>query len=205
MAKRIKFSDGISDYFQMTTQFERKSRKFATTSTVYNVEITPFPENLIQDPLTFCHELFDRIVDALKERSDVKADDMIRVTLSHPRLEMPICCPFMRAEALTGENIIDEIERVMQSNTEFDVSDGDMSVEFTHTILPSGSGSNRVKQAEYDNMESMRKNKTSIVRILNAIDSACLARSIVVGMCHVHRSDTPEWKKEWRVIRTAKD
>ena len=29
----------------------------------------------------------------------------------------------MRAEALTGENIIDEIERVMQSNTEFDVSD----------------------------------------------------------------------------------
>ena len=82
---------------------------------------------------------------------------MIRVTLSHPRLEMPICCPFMMAEALTGENIIGKIERVMQSNTEFDVSDGDMSVEFTHTILPSGSGSNRVKQAEYDNTESMRK------------------------------------------------
>ena len=29
-----------------------------------------------------------------------------------------------------------------------------------------------------------------------------LARSIVVGMCHVHRSDTPELKKEWRAIRT---
>ena len=159
LAKRIKFSDDISDYFQMTTQFERKSRKFATTSTVYNVEITPFPENLIQDPLTFCQELFDRIVDELKERSDVKADDMIRVTLSHPRLDMPICCPFMRAETLTGENIINEIERVMQLNTEFDVSDGDMSVEFTHTVLPSGSGSNRVKQAEYDNTESMRKKR----------------------------------------------
>ena len=63
----------------MTTQFERKSRKFATTSTAYSVEITSFPENLIQDPLTFCHELFDRIVDALKERKDVKADNMIRV------------------------------------------------------------------------------------------------------------------------------
>ena len=163
MAKRIKFSDDISDYFQMTTQFERKSRKFATTSTVYNVEITPFPENLIQDPLTFCHELFDRIVDALKERSDVKADDMIRVTLSHPRLEMPICCPFMRAETLTGENIIDEIERVMQSNTEFDVSDGDMSVEFTHTVLPSGSG--KVKQAEYDNTEEKYCQNTKCFRL----------------------------------------
>ena len=202
MAKRIRFSDDISDYFQMTTQFERKSRKFATTSTVYNVEITPFSENLIQDPLTFCHELFDRIVDALKERSDVKADDMIRVTVSHPRLEMPICYPFMRAEALTGENILGEIVRVMQSNTEFDVSDGDMSVEFTHTVLPSGSGRGMVKQAEYHNTESMCKNKKSIVRILNTTDSACLARSIVVGMCHVHRSDTPEWKKEWRAIRT---
>ena len=188
MAKRMKFSDNISDYFQITTQFERKSRKFATTSTVYNVEITPFPENLIEKPLTFCQELFDRIVDELKEKSDVKADDMIRVTVSHPRLDMPICCMFMRAEALTGE-----IERVMQSNTDCDISDGDMSVEFTHTILPSGSGG--VKQAEYDNMESMRKNKLSIVRIQNATDSACLARSIVVGMCHVHRSDTPEWKK----------
>ena len=74
MAKRIKFSDDISDYFQMTTEFERKSQKFATPSTVYNVEITPFPENLNQEPLTFCHKLFDRIVDELKERSDVKAD-----------------------------------------------------------------------------------------------------------------------------------
>ena len=102
----------------MTTQFERKSQKFATTSTVYNVKITPFPENLIQEPLTFCHELFDRIVDALGERSVVKADDMIQVTVSHPRLEMRICCPFMRAEALTGEDIVGEIERVMQPNTE---------------------------------------------------------------------------------------
>ena len=202
MAKRMKFSDDISEYFQMTTQFERKSRKFATTSTVYNVEITPFPENMIEEPLTFCQELFDRIVDELEERSDVKADDMIRVTVSHPRLDMPICCPFMRAETLTGENIVDEIERVMQSNTDCDISDGDMSVEFTHTVLPSGSGG--VKQAEYDNMESMRKNKLSIVRIQNATDSACLARSIVVGMCHVHRSDTPEWKKEWHAIRTFK-
>ena len=114
MAKRMKFSDDISNYFQMTTQFERKSRKFATTSTVYNVEITPFPENMIEEPLTFCQELFDRIVDELKERSDVKADDMIRVTVGHPRLDMPICCPFMRAETLTGENIVDEIERVIQ-------------------------------------------------------------------------------------------
>ena len=121
-----------------------------------NVEITPFPENMIEEPLTFCQELFDRIVDELKERSDVKAEDMIRVTLSHPRLDMPICCPFMRAETLTGENIINEIERLMQSNTEFDVSDGDMSVEFTHTVLPSGSGRGMIKQAEYDITESMR-------------------------------------------------
>ena len=199
MAKRMKFSNDMRDYFQMTTQFERKSRKFATTSTVYNVEITPFPENMIEEPLTFCQELFDRIVDELKERSDVKADDMIRVTVGHPRLDMPICCPFMRAETLTGENIVEEIERVIQSNTDCNISDGDMSVEFTHTVLPSGSG--KVKQAEYDNTESMRKNKKSIVRIQNASDSACLTRSIVVGMCHVHRSDTPEWKKEWRAIR----
>ena len=135
MAKRMKFSDDLSDYFQMTIQFERKSRKFATTSTVYNVEITPFPENMIEEPLTFCQELFDRIVDELKERSDVKADDMIRVTVGHPRSDMPICCPFMRSEALTGENIVEEIERVMQSNTDCDISDGDMSVEFTHTVL----------------------------------------------------------------------
>ena len=80
MAKRMKFSDDRSDYFQMTTQFERNSRKFATTSTVYNVKITPFPDNMIEEPLTFYQELFDRIVDELKERSDVKADDMIRVT-----------------------------------------------------------------------------------------------------------------------------
>ena len=105
MGKRMKFSDDISDFFQMTTQFERKSRKFANTSTVYNVEITPFPENMIEEPLTFCQEYFDRIVDELKERSDVKADDMIRVTVSHPRLDMPICCPFMRAETLTGKTL----------------------------------------------------------------------------------------------------
>ena len=53
MAKKMKFSDDISDYFQMTTQFERKSRKFATNSTVFNVEVMPFPENLIQLEIMF--------------------------------------------------------------------------------------------------------------------------------------------------------
>ena len=28
----------------------------------------------------------------------------------------------------------------MQSNTKCDILDGNMSVEFTHTVLPSGSG-----------------------------------------------------------------
>ena len=187
----------------MNKQFTRKSKKFQTTSTVYTVDEMSFPENMIEEPLTFCQELFDRIVEVLKEKkNNVKGDDRIRVTVGHPKLDMPICCPFMKAEGFTGEIIIAEIERVVQSNTEFEVSDGEISVEFTHTVLLSGSGGG-VKQAEYGNTESMCKNKLSIVSIQNATDLACLARSIVVGMCHVRSSDTQEWKKEWEAIRKS--
>ena len=49
------------------------------------------------------------------------------MTLNHPALDMPICVPFTSAEDLSGENIMAEIERVIQSNHVFNIADGDMA------------------------------------------------------------------------------
>ena len=55
--KRLKLSEDLKDYFEINKQFERTSRKFHTTSSVYDVTISAFPEEL-DDPLTFGSRLF---------------------------------------------------------------------------------------------------------------------------------------------------
>ncbi|XP_053374329.1 uncharacterized protein LOC128546937 [Mercenaria mercenaria] len=50
----------------------------------------------------------------------------------------------------------------------------------------------------------MTKLKQSVIQIDNPNDSLCLARSIVVGICHAQKSNTEEWKKRWHLMRQSK-
>ena len=123
--------------------------------------------------------------------------------MHHSSLDMPICIPFSKAENLTGKILMAEIEKVIQSNKELSIMDGDMPLDITHTILLEGAGRQKHYGA-YFNTESMRETKRCIIKIENARDTMCFARAGVVGMCRENKSDTIRWKREWNLIQRSR-
>ena len=77
--------------------------------------------------------LMDLIVEDVKGKCKAQPRDMLRMAVNHSSLDIPKCIPFTKAQDLTGDIVMSQIERVLQSNK--DVIDGDMPLEMTHTIL----------------------------------------------------------------------
>ena len=115
---------------------------------------------------------------------------MIRLSINHPSLDMGIHIPFMCSEQLEGTVLLDQMEKVLQSNTEFKLNDGLLTFDITHTKPPRGNGKPKRMSSELDSKVFTRK-KRSIIQIDNTEDSLCFARAVVVGMCYSER-ETPK-------------
>ena len=194
--KRVK-RDDIREYYQIELRSERKSRKFKTKSQVYDVSFRPFNQ-----PFDFTRELFSDLMTQLYEVGHVQPRDQVRLSILHPDLDFGIHIPFEHADQLTGHRVLDEIEKVAQSNQAFRIHDGDTHLELTHITMPEGSG--RKSFQKTFSPSGMVKGKTSMVQIHNSEDCMCLARAIVVGLCKTKQEQTPEWKQQWRAIRDPK-
>ncbi|XP_053395625.1 uncharacterized protein LOC128555871 [Mercenaria mercenaria] len=193
--------DLASNYFNITPRMERKSRKFKTQSKVYEVTFKPYDQ-----PYDFTYELFNAMVDKMKEECQTKPGDKVRVSIDHPGLKLGIHVPFDNASAVTGETVLQEIENVMQSNEDFNIHDGQLHAEITPIPMPEGSGKARrnMHHGSHVTIENMTQLKRSVMQVDNPNDSICLARSIEVGICHAQKSNTEEWKKRWNMIRQSK-
>ena len=82
----------------------------------------------------------------------------------------------MAPEWLTTERILAEIQRIIQSNQEFQLNDT-IDVNVIHVSMPSGGKGS--KRSEI-NLEKHLEKKRSIVRIQNG-DNLCMARALVVA------------------------
>ena len=190
----------VRDYYHVQPRSKRKSRKFKTSGNVYDVTFKSYKE-----PFEFTYRLFNDMVAQLYEEAGVSSNDKVRISITHPDLEFGIHIPFGNEVHISGETLLNEIEKVSQSNHKFKIHDGQIHVEMTHITMPEGSGGSRnMPFGSHINIENMTKVKKSMVKIDNANDSMCLARSIVVGMCKVNRTDDPAWQKRWNLMRQSK-
>ena len=188
-------------YYTITPVRERESRRFRTRANVYNVDVNKFPDHV--SPLEFVPRMFQQLVNDIKTHSQAQGNDRIRISIYHPGLKLGIFVPFTDVASLTGESLTQEIEKVLQSNEDFKINDGQMSLKVTHTKLPSGGGRKALHHGLYFESRNMRKMKHSIVQINNTKDAMCMARAIVVGKHHADRDDSDLWKKTWHHIRNS--
>ena len=162
----------------------KKSRKFRTESHVFTASFKRF-EDLPPHQL---NALFDDVTQQIKQKLNAEPSDMIRLSINHPSLDMGIHIPFMCADQLEGAVLLDQIEKVLQSNTEFKLNDGLLKMDITHTKPPKGSGK-KYMSTELDSKFFAQK-KQSIIQINNTEDNLCFARAVVVGMCYSERENT---------------
>ena len=110
----------------------KKSRKFRTESHVFTASFKRF-EDLPPHQLD---ALFDDVTQQIKQKLNADPSDMIRLSINHPSLDMGIHIPFMCAEQLEGTVLLDQMEKVLQSNTEFKLNDGLLRMDITYTKPP---------------------------------------------------------------------
>ena len=176
----------------------KKSRKFRTESHVFTASFKRF-EDLSPHQL---NALFDDVTQQIKQKLNAEPSDMIRLSINHPSLDMGIHIPFMCADHLEGAVLLDQMEKVSQSNTEFKLNDGLLKMDITHTKPPKGSGKPKRLTTELDSKVFSQK-KQSVIQINNTEDSLCFARAVVVGMCYSERENTETWNKRWGCIRKS--
>ena len=174
----------------------KKSRKFRTESHFFTTSFKRF-EDLPPHQLD---ALFDDVTQQIKQKLNAEPSDMIRLSINHLSLDMGIHIPFMCAEQLEGTVLLDQMEKVLQSNVEFKLNDGLLTLDITHTKPPRGSGKSKYMSSELDSKVFAQK-KRSLIQINNTEDSLCFARSVVVGMCYSEQENTETWNKRWDYIR----
>ena len=193
--------EDLTSYFTIKAVNEKKSRLFRAQGKEFQLNIKTFPDNV--SPYQFISRLFDRLVEDIKERCQMESNDKMRMTILHPGLKLGVFVTWRDVSAMTGEAVLEEIMKVLQSNENFRINDGQMTIQVTVVRLPVGSGRKPLHAGLYFESDNMRKNKQSIVQINNTKDVMCMARAVVVAKCNADKEESESWKKNWEHIRKS--
>ena len=193
--------EDLTSYYSIKTVNEKKSRIFRVQGKEFQLNIKTFPNNV--SPYQFISRLFDQLVEDIKERCQMESNDKMRMTILHPGLRLGVFVPWRDVSTMTGEAILQEIQKVQQSNENFRINDGQMTIQVTVVRLPVGNGRKPLHAGLYFESDNMRKNKQSIIQINNTKDVMCIARAVVVAKCNADKDDSESWKKNWGNIRQS--
>ena len=193
--------EDLSSYFTIKTVNDKKSRLFRAQGKEFLLNIKAFPDNVL--PLQFIPRLFDQLVEEIKERCQMESNDKMRMTILHPGLKLGVFVTWRDVSNMTGDAILQEIEKVLQSNENFRINDGQMTIQVTVVRLPVGSVHKPLHAGLYFESENMSINKRSIIQINNTKDVMCMARAVVVGKCNADKEETESWKNSWGYMRQS--
>ena len=130
--------DSFDPFYTIIAKSEIESRKFKTKSKMYLVDVKKFPDKT--SPVEFISRLYQQMVDDIKRNCEAQGNDKLRMSINHPSLKLAIVIPYTNASDLSGELITQEIEKVLQSNENVRINDGQLSLSITHIRVPEGSG-----------------------------------------------------------------
>ena len=184
---RKKLNENVKENYTLSKVNEAFMEKFQAQSSTYKVKIRDVTVRDIAYILETFHKLFDSLLHDIT--ANANDNDFIRLSIQTPQLDYPIQLPFTKKTDLKVSRILDEIERVLQSDEEFILDDG-VEIEVIHVHNPNG-GKNR---QGYVNLDRFLINKRCIIRIQNA-DDLCCARAIVTAKAKLDHHD------QWNSIR----
>ena len=188
--------EDLSSYFTIKTVNDKKSRLFRAQGKEFLLNIKAFPENV--SPLQFIPRIFDQLVEEIKERCQMESNDKMRMTILHPGLKLGVFGTWRDLERCLSHNwrcYSSRNKKVLQSNENFRINDGQMTIQVTVVRLPVGSGRKPIHAALYFESDNMRKNKQSIIQNNNTKDVMCMVRAVVVAKYNADKEDSETWKK----------
>lgn len=181
--------------FEIVQLRQRRIARFNVIGNDYKVRIPPLEAGIgFDNILRLLATVFERMLDTLME--NVAPHDRVRITIQSGSLDFEIWMPFVYPAELTVERILQEVEKVAQSNDKF-LLEGDFFVNFIHAPLPAGNGySTKTLNIEQDLLK-----RKCIIQI-NSTKNCC-ARAIVVGRARLNKSKNYESLRKGTYVQTV--
>lgn len=175
---------------------EKIIKKFNATARTFELQL----KEKEMDPETYIKTTFEQIVDDLV-KIDSNPVDQAGITITNGQQnDRPIFVSFRSCEQITAQVILNEFEKVIQSNATF-IAGEPLKIFVTKVKMPQGRGK------DYKNFENLKyrefcERKSSIITIKND-DNLCLPRALEVGKLLTERKN--DEKKFKALVRKEGD
>ena len=159
--------------------FQSKSfkQRNAAREITYRAKLkNPSEDVTLNNLLHHLHAMFDSIL--IEAREEYGDKGVIRIYISHPKLEKPIIVPPVYLGYLDSEGILDYIDSVLYSAGDIPADDT-LEINTGIVNLIEGSGRKSITNIDKDVV-----NKRAFITIKNT-DNSCLPRAIAVGYRHL--------------------
>jgi len=176
--------------YELGDKRERRVKKFKTVGIERDLKLknTEKCDNLF-DVLP---EIFDSIIEDMMSEESATDEMMIGVSFDHPDLNQAILIPFRPRNNVDGQILVDQIEKLVQSNATVRLDDQLGTLRITHVTPLSGEGYHDASRF-YSIKELL--DRYCVVKIKND-DDMCLARALVVAMEYPNRfKDKNRWNR----------
>ena len=128
---------------------------------------------------------------------------MLGVTIKHPSLDKPIYYKFTDAKEINGQEIVNLIEEVQQSEEDLKV-DEEMCITVTKVKPPAGLARDQDLSNWIDHFNRHASGHGGcIIRISNQ-DQLCCARAIVLGIARLEKNQNDEKKRKYKTMMKAR-
>ena len=141
------------------------------------------------------HALFDTVLQ--EARRDYGESGVMRIYISHPKLEKAIIVPPTYLGYPTSELILEHIDNVLYSAGEIP-ADEDLEINAGIVEFIEGKGRKPIT-----NLDKDIKSKRAFVHIKNT-DNSCLPMAIMVGYWHSLAMSDPAYKKLYGKVRDCR-
>lgn len=168
-------------FFTLSEPTVLRVERFNTERREYEFSLRNMSDSI--DPTDDIEVAFNNAMEKIK--SAIDPEDVVGVTISHPDMDKPTFVRYQPVAKITGSMILEQFEKVLQSNQEINLTDKKMILRVTIIKRPKGSGSHN-RRGYHTHIEFLQK--TCIIRISNA-DNLCLARAIVTARAQLHKHD----------------
>lgn len=141
------------------------------------------------DTLEQIFVLLESIVRELRNGSNQR--DQVQFEISSQSLEFPIIIAFQEIEHVTVNSLLNEIEKVLQSHQDLDISDGTFTINVEHVHIPFGGGSNEANRRKhfFKTTEKMLLDKKSVITIPQETNPFCGPVALLVAKIRLTKSN----------------
>ena len=177
---------------------EYESKRFTATEKHYEIKFQSDHSGSVSDIVEDIATVFQEVIDQVQIGLGSNGRGWVRFVLISEELDNAIAVPWIVAKTITLEDLLQEIEKVLQSNEHFRLHDG-VKLVVKYIDVPKG-GINKVRITDSEEWAAKKRG----IGVIKNQDELCFARAIVTCQAHEDKNKGIPAHPQWDNIRQGR-